>query len=91
MTAYLYRNTEQRGYRGPDRRSAQPMPEHRVRFDAKGDPVWEVLTDHMRRRREDDDTSDPLKFLVPESLTLEDDEGGTPGAGFNPYDHRGGE
>ena len=45
----------------------------RVRFDEKGNPVFEIRTDTPRRRK-DDDTIDLLKCLENESLSLEEDD-----------------
>lgn len=45
----------------------------RVRFDAKGNPVFEIRTNTPRRRK-DDDTIDLLKCLENDSLTLADDD-----------------
>ena len=84
MTEYMNRKVMAHAYSGPERRKAQCAPEHVVRFDAKGDPIWEVRTDHIPRRREEDDTINLLKCLVPESLSLEDEHDP---AGFNPYDN----
>lgn len=62
---------------GQDRRDHEAgQDEHvesRVRFDAKGNPVWEVRTD-VPRRRKDDNTIDLLKCLDDDSLALADDE-----------------
>ncbi len=86
MTAYMNGKILAPDYDGPERRKAQCAPEHRIRFDAKGDPIWEVRTDHIPRRREDDDTINLLRCLVPESLSLEDDDADSDEGGFDPYD-----
>ncbi len=60
----------------------------KVRYDAKGDPVWEWRVEEPRRRQ-DDPTLDMLKALECEELRLVDDTGTMPSAehGINPYDH----
>lgn len=60
-------------YKGPERRrrpSDEVEVRHEVRFDAKGNPVWEVRVDSPRRRK-DDDTFNLLKCLDTEDLSLE--------------------
>lgn len=65
-------------FAGEDRRDhdaeQDEQIESRVRFDAKGNPVWEVRTD-VPRRRKDDNTVDLLKCLDDDSLALADDGG----------------
>jgi hypothetical protein len=66
-------------YRGPDRRGqfsddgTSGESTGTVRWDDKGNPVWEVRMD-IPRRREDDDTIDLLKCLDNSLLSLEEDE-----------------
>lgn len=65
-------------YRGPERRArsadaSEPKLSKRIRFDAKGNPVWEVRVETPGRRA-DDDTVDLLKCLEPDELTLADDD-----------------
>jgi hypothetical protein len=88
-----------RRYRGPDRREGQDKaPDDvavEIRFDAKGNPVWEMRTT-APRRREDDDTFDLLKCLQVDSLSIASNEtdgspdrersARRPGAGYDPYD-----
>lgn len=77
-------------YQGPDRRKEKDLtkPEHRLGFDAKGDPVWEVRADGIQRRRSNDDTVNLLKCLVPDSLSLEEDAPEKrQESGFNPYNN----
>ena len=74
-------------YAGGERRKDSPeLPETHaeIRFDDKGNPVWEVRADGPRRRK-DDDTIDLLKTLDVESLALEADEEPTGIPGYNPY------
>ena len=77
-------------YRGPDRRENEAPQEQEkafgeVKFDSKGNPVWETRVDVPRRRKEDD-TIDLLKCLDDESLSLADEQQAAPDAeGYNPY------
>jgi hypothetical protein len=71
----------------PDRRKKEKVrPNGTVRFDAKGNPIWEVRVD-TPRRRENDDTFDLIKSLDIESLSLSDEEPEeeTGNRGYNPY------
>lgn len=65
-------------YEGPERRR-RPSDEvdirREIRFDAKGNPVWEVRVDTPRRRK-DDDTFDLLKCLDADDLSLKLEEDG---------------
>ncbi len=82
---------------GPDRRGRHDPADDvavDIRFDAKGNPVWEMRTT-VPRRRQDDDTFDLLKVLDVDSLSIAEesqagptDEGnaGTPKTGYDPYD-----
>lgn len=78
-------------YRGPDRRNHDPEAETvestsgDVTFDAKGNPVWQIRVDVLRRRK-DDDTMDLLKRLEVDSLSLADEHDATEDTGYNPYD-----
>lgn len=63
-----------------------PETHTEIRFDDKGNPVWEVRADTPRRRK-DDDTIDLLKTLDVESLSLEGDEEQTEVPGYDPYGH----
>ena len=87
-----------RRYRGPDRRLSHKNTEDvavDVRFDAKGNPVWEMRATGPRHRK-DDDTLDLLKCLNVDSLSIDggeagDDAGGNRTArgrdsGYNPYE-----
>lgn len=78
-------------YDGPERRAAggEPAkPRKEIRYDAKGNPVLDLRTDEVARRRRDDDTLDLIKCLDIDTLELEDEdiieETGT-WAGFDPY------
>ena len=51
----------------------EPQTSSGVRFDEKGNPVFEIRA-NVPRRREDDNTSDLLKCLDDESLALADDD-----------------
>ena len=84
-------------YRGPDRRApakdSDPSEfDVEVRFDAKGNSIWEMRTT-IPRRRTDDDTLDLLKCLDIDSLSLDqdadaprsDDAAEPRASGYNPY------
>jgi hypothetical protein len=73
-------------YEGRERRrsaSTRPKPHGKIRFDAKGNPVWEPQID-TPRRRDGDNTIDLLKCLDVDGLKLADD---TPedDPGYDPY------
>lgn len=74
-------------YRGPDRRrnKRNKGAQGRIRYNAKGDPIWEPFADAPRRRK-DDETFDLLKALDVDSLSLADDETPESVEGFNPYE-----
>ncbi len=59
-----------------------------IRYDAKGDPVWEWRVEE-RRRRQDDPTLDMLKALDCQELTIAEETGIRTGLrkGIDPYDH----
>ncbi len=67
------------GVRDPDRRiksakeDDQQQTSSGVRFDEKGNPVFEIRAEAPRRRK-DDDTIDLLKCLDDETLALADDD-----------------
>lgn len=69
-------------YSGPDRRKNDSDDDQRlrkrVRFDDRGNPVWELRVDDVPRRRKDDSTVDLLKCLDPDSLSLVDDDDDEP-------------
>lgn len=73
------RNTTAPRPGGVDRRSEsakqdkKPQTSSGVRFDEKGNPVFEIRA-NVPRRREDDNTIDLLKCLDDESLALADDD-----------------
>jgi hypothetical protein len=72
------KSTATQDYRGPERRAPsadgdEPKLSKRIRFDTKGNPVWEVRVETPGRRA-DDDTVDLLKCLEPDELTLADDD-----------------
>jgi hypothetical protein len=82
-------------YRGPDRRALHDSDAEQkfvteIRFDAKGNPIWEMRAT-LPRRRADDDTVDLLKCLDIGSLSLADakdePEGKHETDGYDPY-HR---
>jgi len=81
-------------YRGPNRRHqadtepAAEKPSGEVKFDAKGNPVWEIRIDVPRRRKEDD-TVDLLKCLDSDSLSIVDDPNHIGPPGYNPYGNDG--
>lgn len=76
-------------YSGPERRKrpADAIDVRReIRFDAKGNPVWEVRVESPRRRR-DDETFDLLKCLDADELSLELEDGDeeAPDGGYELY------
>jgi hypothetical protein len=81
------KSTEKPKPDGPERRKKEKTrPTGTVRFDAKGNPIWEVRVD-TPRRREDDETFDLIKSLDIDNLSLSDDEpkDETGNRGYDPY------
>jgi hypothetical protein len=86
-------------YRGADRRRRQrdESEDHfsgRVRFDPRGNPIWEARVDVIRRRR-DDKTVNLLKCLENDRLALEEErvkseEELSLESGYDPYGHSSG-
>lgn len=76
-------------YVGKERRHDENThPSGNVRFDDRGNAVWEMPD--VPRRRMDDDTLNPLRCLDVADLSLVDDEPKADEApeqsGFDPYD-----
>lgn len=76
-------------YVGEERRRGENNPESgNVRFDDRGNAVWEMPD--VPRRRGDDDTLNPIRCLDIADLSLVDDEPKTDEPpeqrGFDPYD-----